>query len=57
MLGWALTFLVVSLLAAAIGFGGLVGITASIAQILFGVFMFMFVATVIFRKSNGKPPV
>ena len=39
MLGWALTFLVVALIAAALGFGGIAGASAGIAQILFFVFI------------------
>ena len=31
MLGWALTFLVIALIAAALGFGGIAGASASIA--------------------------
>ena len=34
MLGWALTFLVIALIAAALGFGGIAGASAGIAQIL-----------------------
>lgn len=57
MLGWALTFLVVALIAAAVGFGGVGGVAATVAQALFALFLTMFIATVIIRKAAGKPPV
>ena len=34
MLGWALTFLVIALIAAALGFGGIAGAAAGIAKII-----------------------
>lgn len=57
MLGWALTFLVVALIAAAVGFGGVVGAIAATARVLFAIFMLLFLGTVVFRTANGKPPV
>ena len=35
MLGWALTFLVVALIAALLGFGGIAGTAIGIAKIIF----------------------
>jgi uncharacterized membrane protein YtjA (UPF0391 family) len=35
MLGWALTFLVIAIIAAIFGFGGIAGAAAGIAQVLF----------------------
>ncbi|MFD2032263.1 DUF1328 domain-containing protein [Ancylobacter dichloromethanicus] len=35
MLGWALTFLVVALIAAVLGFGGIAGTAIEIAKIIF----------------------
>ncbi len=43
MFGWALTFLVIALVAAALGFGGLAGTAMSAAQIVFGVALVLFV--------------
>lgn len=57
MLGWAVTFLVVALIAAALGFGGIAGASAGIAQILFFVFILLFVAALIARALRGGPPV
>jgi uncharacterized membrane protein YtjA (UPF0391 family) len=57
MLGWALTFLVIALIAAAFGFGGIAGTSAGIAQILFFIFIALFVISMIARAIRGKPPV
>ncbi|MBN8627191.1 MAG: DUF1328 domain-containing protein, partial [Planctomycetes bacterium] len=38
MLSWALTFLVIALIAAALGFGGIAGTAAGIAKIVFFLF-------------------
>ena len=49
MLGWALTFLVIALIAAVFGFGGIASASSGIAQILFFIFLVMFIAALIFR--------
>lgn len=49
MLGWALTFLVVALIAAALGFGGIAGASAGIAKILFFVFLVLFAISLVMR--------
>ena len=51
MLKWALGFFVISLIAAAFGFGGIASASAGIAKILFGIFLalaLLFVALVAF---------
>lgn len=53
MLNWALTFLIVAIIAAVLGFGGIAGQAAWIAQVLFGIFLILFVVSLIFR---GRPP-
>jgi uncharacterized membrane protein YtjA (UPF0391 family) len=57
MLGWAVTFLVIALIAAALGFGGIAGTSAGIAQILFFVFIALFVVALIARALRGRPPI
>lgn len=57
MLGWALTFLVVALIAAALGFGGIAGTSAGIAKILFFVFIVLFLVSLVARALKGKPPL
>lgn len=53
MLGWSLTFLIVALIAAALGFGGIAGVSAGIAQILFFVFLALFVLSLVFRALRS----
>jgi uncharacterized membrane protein YtjA (UPF0391 family) len=57
MLGWALTFLIVALVAAVLGFGGIAGASASIAQMLFFVFVLLFIVAMVARAVRGKPPL
>lgn len=52
MLGYAITFLIVALIAAALGFGGVAGISVEIAKILFVVFLVLFVVTLIFGRRG-----
>ena len=53
MLGWAITFLLVAIIAAVLGFGGIAGAASSIAQILFVVFLVLFVVSLIAgRRGN-----
>jgi len=47
MLGWALTFLVVALIAAVFGFGGIAVASAGIAKLLFFVFLVLFAVSLI----------
>ena len=49
MLGWSLTFLLVAFVAAIFGFGGIASASAGIAQILFVVFLALFVLTLVAR--------
>ena len=53
MLHWALVFLVVALIAGALGFGGLAGAATGIAKVLFGVFVVLFVASLVFGGVRG----
>ncbi len=47
MLSWSLTFLVVAIIAAVLGFGGLAGTAAGIAKILFFVALVLLLFSVI----------
>jgi uncharacterized membrane protein YtjA (UPF0391 family) len=54
MLYWALVFLVVAIIAGALGFGGIAGTSAGIAQILFFVFLAFLVISLLaglFRRA------
>jgi len=54
MLSWALVFLVVALIAAAFGFTGLAGASAGMAQILFWIFLCVFLVSLFFsRRPRG----
>ena len=48
MLHYASLFLIIALLAALLGFWGIVGIGANIAKILFAVFITLFYVTLLF---------
>jgi uncharacterized membrane protein YtjA (UPF0391 family) len=54
MLGWAVTFLVIALIAAILGFGGLAGASVGIAKLLFLVFLALFVISLLVPRL--RPP-
>ncbi len=56
MLHWALTFLVIALIAAVFGFTGIVSVSIQIAQILFFVFLALFIITAVTHILRGKSP-
>ncbi len=47
MLYWALVFLLVAIVAGALGFGGIAGASVGIAQILFFVFLVLLIGSLI----------
>ncbi len=59
MLNWAVTFLVVAIVAALFGFGVIASTAASFAKILFFVFLVLAVASYFVggRRGRGGPPV
>jgi uncharacterized membrane protein YtjA (UPF0391 family) len=56
MLGWALIFLVIAIIAAIFGFGGIAGTAAGIAQVLFYIFIAIFVISLLFGLARGRRP-
>lgn len=54
MLHWALTFLVLALVAALFGFGGVAGLSMEFAKILFFVFLVMFVVSLIAGRRGPR---
>ncbi|MEZ6014980.1 MAG: DUF1328 family protein [Planctomycetota bacterium] len=50
MLGWSITFLLVAIVAAVFGFGGIAGAAAGMAQILFFVALALLVLSLIFGR-------
>ena len=53
MLGWALTFLVVAIIAGVLGFGGIAAASSGLAQILFFIFIALFVIALVARAVRG----
>lgn len=56
MLGWAITFLVIALIAALFGFGGIASASAGVAQILFFLFIALFVIALVVNAFRGRAP-
>jgi uncharacterized membrane protein YtjA (UPF0391 family) len=54
MLNYALTFLVIALLAAVFGFGGIAIAAAGIAKILFFIFLVLFVVSLIAHGAGVR---
>jgi uncharacterized membrane protein YtjA (UPF0391 family) len=56
MLGWAVTFLVIALIAAVLGFGGIAGTAIEIAKIIFFVAILLFLISLVFGLIRGRAP-
>ena len=56
MLGWALTFLVVALIAAVLGFTTIAGAAMGVAKILFYVFLVLFLVSLVMNAVRGRGP-
>jgi uncharacterized membrane protein YtjA (UPF0391 family) len=54
MLSWALTFLVVALIAGVLGFTSIAGASMGIAKILFFVFVVLFVVSLVMHLVRGR---
>ncbi|SDH32720.1 DUF1328 domain-containing protein [Ramlibacter sp.] len=50
MLSWAIAFLIIAIVAAALGFGGIAGTATGIAKILFVVFLVLFIVSFILGR-------
>lgn len=57
MLGWLLFFLIVALVAAVLGFGGLAGTAVAIAKLIFYVALALFVIAAIASFFRGRRSV
>jgi len=57
MLSWAVCFLVIALIAAVLGFGGIAGTAVGIAKLLFFVFLVIFVISLIMGLTRGRTRV
>lgn len=56
MLYWAVVFLVIAIIAALFGFGGIAEASAGIAQVLFFIFLILLVAALVMHFVRGRRP-
>lgn len=54
MLTWSIMFLVIALIAAVFGFGGIASASAGVAQVLFLLFAVLFAVTILLRVIRGR---
>ena len=54
MLSWAITFLIIALIAAVLGFGGIAGTAVGIAKIIFVVFLILFVVSFVMGRRAPR---
>lgn len=56
VLQWAVTFLVVALIAGLLGFGGVAAVSEEMAKILFFVFIILFLIAMVAHVVRGRMP-
>jgi len=56
MISWAVTFLVIALIAAVLGFGGIAGTAIEIAKIIFYVAIVLFLISAVMGLLRGRRP-
>jgi uncharacterized membrane protein YtjA (UPF0391 family) len=56
MIGWAITFLVVALIAALLGFGGIATVAVEAAKIVFFVAVVLFLIAAVVGIARGRRP-
>jgi uncharacterized membrane protein YtjA (UPF0391 family) len=54
MLGWAVTFLIIALIAGVLGFGGIAVISVELAKIIFFVAIILFLLSAVFGFMRGR---
>jgi uncharacterized membrane protein YtjA (UPF0391 family) len=54
MLSWVITFFILAVLAAVLGFGGLAGTFAEIAKFLAVLFIIVFVISLVYHLVSGR---
>lgn len=54
MLRYALSFFIIAIVAAALGFGGIAAGAAAIAQVMFYIFAVLFIVTLLFGSTVFK---
>jgi uncharacterized membrane protein YtjA (UPF0391 family) len=56
MISWAITFLVIALIAGVLGFGGVAVVSIELAKIVFFVAIVLFAISAIVGLMNGRSP-
>ena len=56
MLSWAVTFLIVALIAAVLGFGGIAGVAVEAAKLVFFVAIILFAISAVVGMAHGRRP-
>jgi uncharacterized membrane protein YtjA (UPF0391 family) len=56
MFGWAIAFLVIALIAAVLGFGGIAGVAIEAAKIVFFVAIVLFLIAAVTGLVRGRRP-
>ncbi|HXF55575.1 MAG TPA: DUF1328 domain-containing protein [Hyphomicrobiaceae bacterium] len=56
MFGWAIFFLLVALVAAALGFGGVAAVSVDFARIVFVIALVLFVVSLVYGLISGRQP-
>lgn len=56
MLMWALLFLVVAVIAGALGFGGIAIVSIELAKVIFWLFLVLFVVALAYTLVTGRNP-
>lgn len=56
MLNWTISFLIVAIVAAILGFGGIAATAVDMAKILFFVFLVLFVVSLLIGAVIGRGP-
>ncbi len=56
MLYWAVVFFILALVAGLFGFGGLAATAGGIAQILFFIFLVLFLVSLVYSLLTGRRP-
>jgi uncharacterized membrane protein YtjA (UPF0391 family) len=54
MLSWVVTFLVIALIAALLGFGGIAGVSIELAKVVFFIAIVLFLVSAVFGMARGR---
>ena len=57
MINLAVTLLIIALIAAVLGFGGIAGVAVEFAKIVFFIALILFLASVVFGAVGGRSPL